>query len=471
MKSLSLFLNSVCFLIGFACSAHCDSLDQFIAGTIKERQIPGLSIAVIRDGVVIKEAGYGIANLEHQVPATRETVYEIGSISKQFAAEAAMLLVEDGKIELDDSIRKHLPLNAPVSWQPITIRNLLNHTSGLMDWTEIKEFSYRREYTASEFVDLIKSFPLQFEPKERWLYSNSNLPLLGIIVEYAGGKPYEEFVNERIFKPLRLPSIRFKHQDEIVEHRASGYVLRDNVLTNGEPFRPKIIAASGGVLANATDLARWWEAILRGKTLLQPSSVEQMLMPAKLNDGSTVNHGFAFFTDSFNGHKMIFHHGSTVGGFGSVVRYFPNEKLTVAVMVNLEDGGFGPETVSKRVANDYIPGCFVGGLNEAEEFYPNQTKESLQLLRELAEGRNSNRLASAYASKIDAKFRKGISDNLSQLSSFKFLGREAVVADHFLLDPKITEIQHFKLEMERRNVYYHFRCNAAGEIAMILSED
>jgi D-alanyl-D-alanine carboxypeptidase len=471
MKKLFVILNMAWLLFGLACNAQCDSIDQFIAETIKERRIPGVSIAVIRDGLVVREGGYGIANLEHQIPATRDTVYEIGSISKQFAAEAVMLLVEDRKIELDDSIRKHLPPNAPETWQPITIRNLLNHTSGLMDWTEIKEFSYRREYSASEFIELINAFPLQFEPNERWSYSNSNLPLIGIIVEHAGGKPYEAFVNERILKPLRLPSIRLKHQDEIVERRASGYVLKDNAWKNGEPFRPTIIAPSGGILASATDLARWWEAVLRGSTLLQPSSLEQMLMPARLKDGSMVNHGFAFFTDSFNGHKMIFHHGSTVGGFGSVVRHFPNEKLTVAVVVNLEDGGFGPETISKRIANDYIPGCFVGGLNEAEDSYPNQTKESLQLLHAIADGKNPEGLTSACASRIDEKFRKSIFENLSQLRSFKFLGREVVVADHFMLDPKITAIQHFRLEMTNRNVYYHFRCNAAGEIALILSED
>ena len=131
---------------------------------------------------MIRTSGYGFANLELQVPATKETVYEIGSISKQFAAEAVMLLVEDGRVNLDDSIRKYLPSNTPEIWQKITVRNLLNHTSGLKDWTEVKEFSYRREYSAEEFIDLVKSFPLTFQPNENWLYSNTNLPLIGIIV-------------------------------------------------------------------------------------------------------------------------------------------------------------------------------------------------------------------------------------------------------------------------------------------------
>ena len=142
-------------MFGSAIIARADSLDTFILGQMKKRQIPGVSIAVLRDGKVLREQGYGFANLESRTPATKDSVYEIGSISKQFAAEAVMLLVEDGKLSVDDPITTYLPANAPTIWQKITIRNLMNHTSGLKDWTEIKEFSYRREYSPEEFVDLV----------------------------------------------------------------------------------------------------------------------------------------------------------------------------------------------------------------------------------------------------------------------------------------------------------------------------
>lgn len=468
MKSVFNISVIVLLLFGKLAATPPDAIDDLINQQIKIRQIPGLSIAVLRDGKIVRAAGYGFANIELKVPATKDTVYEIGSISKQFASEAVMLLVEDGKMNLDDPINKYLPSNAPETWQMITVRDLLNHTSGLKDWTEVKDFSYRRQYSAAEFIDLVKHFPLQFQPKENWSYSNTNLPLIGIIVEHASGRSFEDFVRELIFRPLNLPSLRFKHQDDVVANRSAGYVLRNDIWKNGEPFRPKVIAASGGILADAIDLAKWWEAVLRGR-VVKPASLEQMLMPAKLNDGRQVNHGFAFFTDSFNSHKMIHHHGSTVGGFGSVVRYFPNEKLTIAIIGNLEDGGFGPEYISKRVANFYIPGAFVGGLKEV--INRSQTESSLQILKDIAANKTPEMLSANFASKVSETFRKQLADNLKEMRSFVFLGNERIGADHFMLDPTAAEFLHFKMTLANRTVYYHFRMNKEGKIGWIVFED
>ena len=427
-------------------------------------------MAVVREGKVVKAAGYGFANLELRVPATPDTVYEIGSISKQFAAEAVMLLVEDGKLNLNDPINKYLPPNAPATWQNITVRNLLNHTSGLKDWTELKDFSYRREYSAEEFVALVSPFPLQYQPNDNWSYSNTNLPLIGIIVECASGKPFEDFVKERILQPLGFPSIRFKHQEEIVANRATGYVLRDKQWKNGEPFRPRVIAPSGGILATAVDLARWWEAVMQGR-LLKPSSLEQMLAPARLRDGRAVTHGFAFFTDTFNGHKAIFHHGSTVGGFGSVVRYFPQEKLTLAIIGNLEDGGFGPEYISKRVANVYIPGVFIGGLPAKPDANPQTTQKLLQLLRDIAANRNNDLLTASYAARINADFREQLAQNLKTQTAFTYLGQEPIGPAHFVLDASLAEVLYYKMATASRTVYYHFRFNREGKVGFIITED
>ncbi len=464
-KLSAIFLLLICYS-----AARANSLDDFVRTEIKKRQIPGLSIAVLHDGKTIKVQGYGLANLELQVPATKDTVYEIGSISKQFASEALMLLVEDGKVNLDDPINKYLPSNAPAAWQKITVRNLLNHTSGLKDWTEVKDFSYRREYSAEEFVGLVESFPLLFQPGDNWSYSNTNLPLIGIIVERASGKSYEDFVTERIIKPLKFPTIRFKHQEDVVPNRATGYEWRNNKWENGEPFRPKVIAASGGILANATDLARWWEAVLQNR-LLQKESLAQMLQPAKLNDGRTVAHGFAFFIDSFNGHKMIQHFGSTVGGFGSIVRYYPKEKVTVAVIGNLEDGGFGAEYIAKRVANFYIPGAFADGMKETPDASPNQTQNHLQTLKAIADNKNSEMLSANYASRIPETLRRQLAENLKQMKSFAFLGIEKITADHFILDPTLIEIFHYKMTLANKTVYYHLRINKEGKIGWIVFED
>jgi CubicO group peptidase (beta-lactamase class C family) len=411
----------------------------------------------------VKAAGYGLANIELQVTATKDTVYEIGSISKQFASEAVMLLVEDGRLGLDDPVNKYLPANTPESWKAVTVRQVMNHTAGLKDWTEIKEFSYRREYSAAEFIDLIRSAPLQYSPGTDWAYTNTGPPLLGIVVEKISGMSYEQFVTDRIFKPLGFPTFRFRHQDEIVQDRASGYVLADKKLKNGEPFRPRVIAPSGGVVASAVDLARWFTAVLEGK-LVKPESLEKMLAPVRLADGRRANHGFAFFTDSFNGHKMVHHHGSTVGGFGSVVRYFPGERVTIAVMGNLEDGGWGPENISQRIANFYIPGASISGL-KAQSGGDSRFR---QLLQDIADSKPSDMLAATYANRINIAFRSQIGANLKGSKSFAYLGEETIGENHFILDPTLIKAVYFKLTTGERTVYYTFRVNGEGKVGFIV---
>lgn len=470
MKLTHLIVTLLLAIVCPTASARADSLDTFVRETIAKRKIPGLSLAVIRNGKLLKAEGYGFANLELRVPATQDTVYEIGSISKQFASEAVMLLVEDGKINLDDPINKYLPANAPETWQKITVRDLLNHTSGLKDWTEIKEFSYRREYSAEEFVDLVKPFPVLFEPKNNWSYSNTNLPLIGIIVEKASGKTFEDFVVERIFKLLNFPTIRFKHQEDIVPNRATGYVLRNDVWKNGEPFRPKVIAASGGILASAVDLARWWEAALQGRVVKQ-QSLEQMLKPTKLNDGRNITHGFAFFTNTFNGNTFISHAGSTVGGFGSMVYYFPKDKLAVAVIGNLEDGGFGAEYIVKRVSNFYIPGAYVGGLKETPDATSNQTQNALQILKDIGDNKKPEILSTNFASRMPEAFRKQLAENLSQMKSFAYIGNEKIGKDHFMLDPAAAEFFRYKMTLANKTVYYHYRMNKDGKVGWIIFEE
>ena len=466
-RKLLLFLSL--FLVLFT-SARADQLDDLIRQQIEKRKIPGLSIAVLRGRNVVRAGGYGFANLETWSPASKDTVYEIGSISKQFAAEAIMLLVEDGKLSLDDPINKFLPPNAPDSWKAITVRNLLNHTSGLKDWTEVKEFSYRREYTPEEFLDLVKAFPLQFAPNENWLYSNTNLPLIGIIAERASGESFEDLVVRRIIKPLGFPTVRFKHQEDVVSERASGYVLRNDQLKNGEPFRPKVIAASGGILASAVDLARWWEAVLKARVVKQ-SSLDQMLLPTRLNDGRSVAHGFAFFSDSFNGHRLIQHFGSTVGGFGSIVRYYPKEDVTVAVIGNLEDGGFGAEYIAKRVADFFIPGAFAAGMKESPDLTPHQTADHLQVLKGISEGAKPAELSATCAAKLSDTLRQQLRENLGQLQKFVFLGKEQITPQHFMLDATAAEVFHYKMQLPKRTIYYHIRFDKQGKISWISFEE
>jgi Beta-lactamase class C and other penicillin binding proteins len=231
-----------------------------------------------------------------------------------------------------------------------------------------------------------------------------------------------------------------------------------------------VIAASGGILANATDLARWWDAVLTGRVVKQ-SSLDEMLALTELKDLRTVPHGFAFFIDTFNGHKVIQHFGSTVGGFGSIVRYYPKQGITIVVIGNLGDGGFGAEYIAKRVSEKYIPGSFVGGLKNAEDTFPGQTPSHLATLKAIAEKTSAPMLSDTYVPKISDAFRKQLADNLAEMTDFKFLGREIFSPEHFMLDPTAAGVDRYKMTLKAKTVYYHLRFNKERKISWISTEE
>ena len=356
LKTRPLLAVLLLLLLSLPAPLGADQIDEFVRAAIHQRNIPGLSLAVVRDGQLIKAAGYGIANLESAAPATPETVYEIGSITKQFTAEAIMLLVEEGKLSLDDAVNKYLP-NLPTAWQPLTLRQLLTHTSGLKDWESANLLSFRRDYTSSEFIALLSAYPLDFTPSERWSYTNTAYPLLGMVIAHVSGQSYEEFVVDRIFRPLGLSATRFLHPQEIVPQRAGGYVDEAGRLQKGEPRRPGLLLPNGGILSSVLDLAKW-ERIFSTEQLLKRASLEQMQTPVRLNNGKPFNCGFGLFMAEFHGHRLIVHNGSTAGGFSSVFYHYPDDKLTVIVLCNI-DRGDAVNLIATRVADFYVSGLAI----------------------------------------------------------------------------------------------------------------
>ncbi len=358
MRMMAALLGAAVVALGVTASA--DPVDDYVRSQLTARRLPGVALAVVKDGRVVKAAGYGVASLELNVPVSPDTVFEIGSISKQFAANAVLLLVEDGKVKLDDPISTYLA-RTPPAWSPITIRHILTHTSGLADFDSGNiGFSYRREYTADEFVELLGQHPLAFPPGERWNYTNA-FPLLGIVVERASGMPYTEFVRARIFAPLGLRSARFKSSSDVVPHRADGYLFKEGAYQRGEPLRPQIIAPNGGILINVLDFAAWDIAITSHR-LLRPDSLTAMTTPARLADGRTVGHGLGWFLDTFNGHPFGAHWGSTVTGHSAVIRRYVDDRVTVIMLANLDDGGVGIDAMSRHIAGMYVPGADIHSL-------------------------------------------------------------------------------------------------------------
>src|ERR1043165_387146 len=205
------------------------SVDKYVQSEIRTQQIPGLSVAVMNSGRIVLAKGYGLANVEHQVPVKPETIFQSGSMGKQFTATAVMMLVEEGKLSLDDKITKYFP-DGPEAWRNITVRHMLTHTSGMTDYPE--DFDLRRDYTEDELYQRIKTIPLAFQPGEKWSYSNLAYVMFGILIHKVSGKFFGDFPHQRIFKPLEMSTARIISEADIVPNRAAGYRLVKGELKN-----------------------------------------------------------------------------------------------------------------------------------------------------------------------------------------------------------------------------------------------
>lgn len=457
---------AVCCL---AVTAAADPVDDYVRGQLGPRHLPGVSLAVIKDGRIVKAAGYGVASLELNVPASERTVYEVGSISKQFTADAVLLLAEDGKLSLDDPLSKYLS-RTPPAWSAITLRHVLTHTAGLPDFdTGNIGFSYRREYTEAEFVDLLAAHPLDFPPGERWNYTNG-FPLLGMVVERAAGMPYQDFVRTRIFERLGLASARFKSNTGVVPNRADGYLFKDGAYRHGETLRPSLIAPNGGVMLNVLDFAAWDIAITSGR-LLSAASMAAMTTPVRLSNGRTVGHGLGWFMDQFNGHRFGAHWGTTVTGHSAVIRRYVNDRVTVIMLANLDDGGFGIDAMSKRIANMYVPGVDLRGLTVATNADAQHVAEIRRAVTTIAAGGEGAGIAAGVGAKLPAPVKQRIATALSSASAFEPLGGEAVTEAHFNLDPALVRQEWYRARTPAGNRYFTIRLDDAGRIIGVLLED
>ncbi len=328
--------------------ALADPVDDIVAAEMRRQHIPGLAIAVVKDGRVIKEAGYGFANLEHEVTVTPETVFQSGSIGKQFTAALVMLLVEDGKLDLDASVANYLP-GTPGSWRGITLRHLLTHTSGLGDGDPA--IDWQRNYSEEELLaSALKVVPVR-APGEKWSYSNLGYQVLGFICSRVGGKFYGDQLEERVFKPLGMNSKIISERD-LVPHRAAGYDRVDGRFHNQEWVAPTInTTADGSLYVTVRDLARWSIA-LETEMPLGRDIKTQMWTPAKLNDGSLADYGFGWELGEAAGHPYVGHSGSWQG-FNSHIRRYLQDRLAVIVLANRSSAELA--AVVGRVSGYYVP--------------------------------------------------------------------------------------------------------------------
>lgn len=327
------------------------AIDQIATEPIEQGKAASCAVGVVKDGHLVLARGYGFADLENGVPATAETVYRLGSITKQFTAMAIMQLVEEGKLSVDDELTKFLP-DYPTGGRKITVRHLLNHTSGIKDYTRTRDFNLaeKQHYSHDEMLALFKDEPFDFEPGAKWGYSNSGYYLLGMIIEKTSGKKFEQFLQERIFKPLGMSSTRYGHSPTLIRHRATGYKYFFGQLTNDAPISMDRPFAAGGLVSTVLDLIKWHQALEEG-ALVSSASYEAMYRPAELTGGVTRPYGFGWQLGELAGHRVI-RHGGGINGFSTMIARYPDERLAVIVLSNTA-GPFAARTAD-RIARQIL---------------------------------------------------------------------------------------------------------------------
>jgi CubicO group peptidase (beta-lactamase class C family) len=308
-----------------------------------------MAVAVVKDGKVVALRGYGYADAESRVPVTPDTLFEIGSITKQFTATIVMMLVEEGKVSLDEKARTYLP-QLPEAWSGVTVRNLLNHTSGIPNYTAKPGFSWDHDFTPDEILKLASEPPVDFAPGERWEYSNTNYYLAGMIIEKLTGHALARELADRVFKPLGMAHTRLADEQPIIPNRARGYAWTDRLI-NAPLLHRGAADGAGAILSCANDMAKWAAALSAG-TLLKPSSYRAMESPARLNDGSFTKYGFGWAIGIRNGHRLFDHSGGT-GGFSTMISRYPDDNLIVVVLTNLAGNAAGP--CADAYAAEYVP--------------------------------------------------------------------------------------------------------------------
>ena len=336
--------------LGQSVDNHFGAVETYVKGEMDRQHIPGLALLVARDGKTVRAQGFGFANLEHRVTVKPETIFQSGSVGKQFTATAVMMLVEEGKIGLDDSITKYFP-EAPATWEPVTVRHLLSHTGGFTDYP--KDFDFRKDYTEAELFKVVAAIPLAFPPGTKWKYSNLGYLTLGILIHRVTGKFYGDMLEERIFQPLGMQTTRIMSEADIIPNRAAGYRLVKGQVKNQEWVSPTLnTTADGSLYSSILDLAKW-DAALYTEKLLKRSSLEQMWTPVKLNDGkpNRGHYGFGWEITNSHGHRLIAHQGSWQGFETQISRYV-DDKLTVVVLSNL--AGAEPGKIAEGVADIYL---------------------------------------------------------------------------------------------------------------------
>jgi CubicO group peptidase (beta-lactamase class C family) len=324
------------------------AVDTISEAALRELRLPSLSIAIARGSRVLLAKAYGLAEVEHDVRASERTVYRIGSITKQFTAAAILRLVEQRKLSLDDPISRYVP-GLQTHGRPVSIRQLLNHTSGIRSFTAIPAFASkeRLDLTDDELLGVFQNEPFDFEPGTNFLYNNSAYYLLAMVIERVTGRAYRDYMQDEVFVPLGLVGTRTCDDNQVTLHRARGYTVSAGALQNA-PFISMAPPKGGGNLCStALDLANWTHALADGR-IVSRESHRLMMDPGTLHDGRPIAYGFGLFLSNVDGRPEVSHGGGIVG-FTSFLGVYPADNLTVVTLTNSDTVHLYDGNLARRI--------------------------------------------------------------------------------------------------------------------------
>ncbi len=339
---LLLLLPSISF-------AQVDSTDIIVQQMMKQQKIVGLSLAVIKNGQALTNKGYGLANVELNVPVNAETVIRLGSVSKQFFTTAIMKLMQDGKLNLDDSMHRFFS-DAPESWRPITIRHLMSHSSGLQ-----REGPAYDNFKIQPDINIIKSaygLPLVFKTGTKYQYCNLAYFMLAEIITQVSGLPWQDYITQQLFLPADMQNTYLTDFYAVIPNRANGYMHRKDSLLNATAMFG--IRPSGGFLSTSSDMIKWEQAMREKKIILTKENWEKLWQPfIKTSDKETSKeyYGFGWLVDDYKGHKLIVHGGSNMG-FRSVFARYVNDGLSIIILTNTDEAN--PKAIASALADYYF---------------------------------------------------------------------------------------------------------------------
>jgi len=308
-------------------------VDEYMSAAVRVNRFSG-SVLLARDGQPVVSRGYGMANLEHGVPNTPQTVFRIGSVTKQFTGMAITLLQERGKLSVSDPICKYLS-DCAQAWQPITIKNLLTHSAGIPNYTEFPDFmkTAAADTNATELTNRFRDKPLQFALGEKFAYSNSGYFLLGTIIERVSGKSYDDFLQENIFNPLGMKQTGYDNPVRLIKNRAAGYARTNDGFINAAPISMSTAYSAGALYSTVEDLLLWDQALYTEK-LVSRKSLDEAFTPFKSNYGYGWTIGKRY-------DRQVIAHGGGIFGFSAYIARYPADRVTVVVLSNVEGAPSG----------------------------------------------------------------------------------------------------------------------------------